>query len=173
MIHEMIFAGFGGQGVMLLGKMMTYAAMKEGKNVSWFPSYGPEMRGGTANCTVVISDEEVGSPIVTNPTVVVAMNIPSFDKYEKDICPGGIMIYNKSLIDRQPSRSDIRYLAVPSAEIAAELGNPRVANIAVFGALAREMPFSEKAYVAALEDALHKPELMPLNMKAFKKGYEL
>lgn len=173
MNHEMVFAGFGGQGVMMIGKMVTFAAMKDGKNVSWFPSYGPEMRGGTANCTVVVSDEEVGSPIVTDPTVVVAMNGPSFDRYEKDVRPGGLMLYNASMVDRKPSRTDISYVGVPAAEVANEVGNARVANIIIYGALAKRLPFAESSFVAAMEDALHKPELMPLNMKAFKRGMEI
>lgn len=173
MNYEMIFAGFGGQGVMLLGKMVTFAAMNEGKSVSWFPSYGPEMRGGTANCTVVISDEEVGSPIVSDPNVAVTMNVPSFELYEKAVRPGGTMIYNSSMIDRKPTRSDIKYVAVPANDIATEIGNPRAANLVVLGALSRHLPFSDKSYEAAIEDALHKPEFMAVNVQAFKRGASL
>ena len=102
MTHEIILAGFGGQGVMLMGQILTYAGMLENKHVSWMPSYGPEMRGGTANCTVVISDEPVGSPLVTNPGIVVAMNLPSMDKFEPTVKPGGVLLYNSSLIEQQP-----------------------------------------------------------------------
>ncbi len=140
MTHEMIFAGFGGQGVMLMGQILAYAGMLEDKHVSWLPSYGPEMRGGTANCTVVVAEQHVGSPVVTRPNLVVAMNLPSLDKFEVSIKPGGLLIYNSSLISRQPGRNDIEVLAVPANEIANELGNDRVSNMVVLGALLGKRP---------------------------------
>jgi len=116
-------AGFGGQGVMLMGQLLTYAGMLDGKQVSWMPSYGPEMRGGTANCTVIIADEEVGSPLVTSPDAVVALNLPSLDKFEDIVKPGGLLIYNSSLINRPPTRTDIRIIAVEANDIAQGLVN--------------------------------------------------
>ncbi|HCM18297.1 MAG TPA: 2-oxoacid:ferredoxin oxidoreductase subunit gamma, partial [Firmicutes bacterium] len=112
MKYDIIVAGFGGQGVMIIGKMIAFAAMKEGKNVSWFPSYGPEMRGGTANCTVVVSDEEVGSPLVLHPDMVIAMNLPSYDRFEKDLKPGGYLVYNSSMGDFKKRRDDIEYIGL-------------------------------------------------------------
>ena len=113
MLHQMISAGFGGQGVLLLGQLLAYSGMNEGKNVSWLPSYGPEMRGGTANCTVIISDEEIGSPVVVDADCVVAMNRPSLDKYENNVAPGGKLFINSSLIDQKAKRTDIEvYLSL-------------------------------------------------------------
>ncbi|NLW17622.1 MAG: 2-oxoacid:ferredoxin oxidoreductase subunit gamma [Firmicutes bacterium] len=143
MTHEIILAGFGGQGVMLMGQMLAYAGMTEGKNVSWLPSYGPEMRGGTANCTVVVSDKPVGSPLITRPGILVAMNLPSLDKFEDNVKPGGLLVYNSSLISRPPKRDDIEVLAVPANEIANELGNDRIANMVVLGALLGKKPIVE------------------------------
>ena len=129
MNQEMIFAGFGGQGVMLMGQILSYAGMMEEQQVSWFPAYGPEMRGGTANCSVIIGDEAVGTPIVTEPQVVVAMNLPSLDKFEPHLAAGGILLINSSLIERSAKRSDVKALLVPCNDIAKELGNPKVANM--------------------------------------------
>lgn len=129
-----IIAGFGGQGVLVLGQMITYAGMIEDKAVSWFPSYGPEQRGGTCNCSVVISDEEIGSPIVSRPDTAIVMNAPpSFDRFEPEVAQGGLFIYNSTLIHKQADRDDIRVVAVPANEIAEELGNARVANMVLLG----------------------------------------
>jgi len=114
MNKEMIFAGFGGQGVMLMGQILAYAGMLEGQQVSWFPAYGPEMRGGTANCSVFIGDEPVGTPIVTDPSVVVAMNLPSLDKFESALPAGGTLLINSSLIDRKPHRTDVKTYFIPA-----------------------------------------------------------
>ena len=119
---EMIFAGFGGQGVMSMGMMVAYAGMIEEKNVSWIPSYGPEMRGGTANCAVVVTAEEIGSPIITEPDVVVAMNLPSMNKFEPMLKPGGLLIYNSSLIEREGGRDDITVIGVPKQPLATATG---------------------------------------------------
>ncbi|MDD4542037.1 MAG: 2-oxoacid:acceptor oxidoreductase family protein [Eubacteriales bacterium] len=132
--NEIVIAGFGGQGVMSIGTTMAEAAMSEGLNVSWLPSYGPEMRGGTANCNVVISDGEIISPIVLEPTELIAMNLPSLDKFEPAVKPGGLILVNKSIIERKVERDDVRTVYVPSQEIAAELGNMRVANMVMLGA---------------------------------------
>src|SRR6266508_1646826 len=125
MQKEIMIAGFGGQGVLFGGQVVAYAAMDTGKEVTWIPSYGPEMRGGTANCTVVIADEEIGSPLVRNPKALIAMNLPSMDKYEAAIRPGGVMILNASIANRAIQRSDIRPVLIPGNEIAEGLGDRR------------------------------------------------
>ena len=116
MQNDVIMAGFGGQGILLIGKMLAYAGMHEGKEVSWLPSYGPEMRGGTANCTVVISDRPVGSPVIRSPRAVVAMNLPSLDKFEPDVRPGGLLLINSSLIDRKTTRDDVTVIDAVTQE---------------------------------------------------------
>lgn len=131
--EETIFAGFGGQGVLFAGQLLAYAGLAEGLQVTWIPSYGPEMRGGTANCSVILSEEEIGAPIIQRPTAAVVMNIPSMDKYEPLVKPGGLLVVNSSLIPRQSERTDIRALYVPASDIATELGNPRMANIVILG----------------------------------------
>jgi 2-oxoglutarate ferredoxin oxidoreductase subunit gamma len=133
---SVIVAGFGGQGVLFSGLLLAYAAMDKELYVTWYPSYGPEMRGGTASATVVIGDEEIGSPVVLHPDAVIALNIPSFRKYETLIKSGGVLVYNSSLISEECKRTDIRYVAVPVNAIAAEIGDTRVANAVAVGALA-------------------------------------
>ncbi|MBS3939117.1 MAG: 2-oxoacid:acceptor oxidoreductase family protein [Peptococcaceae bacterium] len=168
-----IMAGFGGQGVMLMGQLLTYAGMLDGKQVSWMPSYGPEMRGGTANCTVIIADEEVGSPLVTSPDAVVALNLPSLDKFEDIVKPGGLLIYNSSLINRPPTRTDIRIIAVEANDIATGLGQPRVANMVALGALLEATSLiSEASLEQALRNILpaHRQELLPINLQAIARG---
>lgn len=172
---EIILAGFGGQGVMSMGQMLAYAGMIEEKNVSWIPSYGPEMRGGTANCAVVVTSGEVGSPIVTEPDVVVAMNLPSMLKFEPILKPGGILIYNSSLIEREDGRDDITVIAVPGNEVAGELGNSRVANMVVMGALlAKTNVVTEDSIKAALRKVLpsHRHDLLDVNESAMERGAE-
>ncbi len=134
MHEEIIFSGFGGQGALFAGQLLAHAALEAGKAVTWIPSYGPEIRGGTAHCTVVVSDDEIGSPMVRRPMSVVALNAPSFLKYEPLVKPGGLMVYNSSLVETAPSRQDIRYVAVPANLIGEELGNARQANVACLGA---------------------------------------
>src|SRR5512138_73387 len=129
MQKEIIIAGFGGQCVMFGGQVITYAAMDAGKEVTWIPSYGPEMRGGTANCTVVIADDEIGSPLAKHPPLAVALNLPSFDKYEEMLAPGGTLIVNQSMVDRPAKRSDIQVVFVPCNEISEELGNKKLMNM--------------------------------------------
>lgn len=133
--EETVFAGFGGQGVLFAGQLLTYSGMAEGLYVTWIPSYGPEMRGGTANCTVIVSEEIIGAPVVRNPTAAVVMSRPSMEKYEPLVKPGGVMIVNASLIDMKSQRDDIRVLYVPASDIATELGNVRMANMVALGAL--------------------------------------
>jgi 2-oxoglutarate ferredoxin oxidoreductase subunit gamma len=172
---EMIFAGFGGQGVMSMGMMVAYAGMIEEKNVSWIPSYGPEMRGGTANCAVVVTAEEIGSPIITEPDVVVAMNLPSMNKFEPMLKPGGLLIYNSSLIEREGGRDDITVIGVPANQLATELGNSRVANMIVMGALlAKTKVVGTESIKKALRQVLpsHRHDLLGINEEAIKRGAE-
>ncbi|MEW6404633.1 MAG: 2-oxoacid:acceptor oxidoreductase family protein [Chloroflexota bacterium] len=175
MQKEIIIAGFGGQGVLFGGQVLAYAAMDTGKEVTWIPSYGPEMRGGTANCTVVIADDEIGSPLVQNPPLAIALNLPSFDKYEQLLAPGGTLVVNKSMVDRAAKRTDINVLFVPCNEIAEEIGDKRLMNMVAVGALLTALPeISVKDVEKALEGHLparHK-HLLPKNYEALKRGYE-
>jgi 2-oxoglutarate ferredoxin oxidoreductase subunit gamma len=170
---EVIVAGFGGQGVLFTGQLLSYAAMDEGKEVTWIPSYGPEMRGGTANCTIVIADEEIGSPLVRNPRAVIAMNLPSLDKYEATIQPGGLLVINGSMVNRSVTRKDIRSVVLPANDIAEELGDRKLTNMVLLGALLGNL---DVLPLDALKKALkeHLPErhhkLLPLNYQALEKG---
>lgn len=175
MEERIIAAGFGGQGVMALGQMLTYAGMVEDKYVSWVPSYGVEMRGGTANCNVVISDELVGSPVVIDATTVFVLNAPSFDKFEKSVVAGGKLFVNSSLIDAKSERDDIDVYYVPANDIADELGNSRVTNMAMLGAYLEitkivGMDSIEKAYAEVFGE--RKAHLFPINKEAIDKGAE-
>ena len=170
---EIVVAGFGGQGVLFTGQLLTYAAMDEGREVTWIPSYGPEMRGGTANCTVVISDEEIGSPMVSDPQAVIAMNLPSLDKYEGKVRPGGVLVVNESMVDRAVSRQDIKVVMVKANEIAEELGDKRMMNMVLLGALIANLPVIplqaiEKALAGHLPERHHK--MLPKNYEALKRG---
>ena len=173
MNQEMIFAGFGGQGVMLMGQILAYAGMMEGQQVSWFPAYGPEMRGGTANCSVIIGDEVVGTPIVTEPQVIVAMNLPSLDKFEPQLTAGGTLLINSSLIERPAHRTDVKVLLVPCNDIAKELGNPKVANMVMVGAIVAAsgvVKIESVLQVLAKKIFKNKPEVMKLNEEAIRRG---
>src|SRR5580765_4158206 len=133
---EIIIAGFGGQGVLFAGQLLAYAGLAERRHVTWIPSYGPEMRGGTANCTVVISDEEIGSPLIRRPSAAVVLNPPSMERYAPLVKPGGVLVLDSALIAETCGRDDIRQLRLPASDIAAGLGFPRVANMVLIGALA-------------------------------------
>ncbi len=173
MQQEFIFAGFGGQGVLLMGQLLAHAAMDEGKKVSWIPSYGPEMRGGTANCTVIVSDGEIGSPVVRSPSCVVAMNLPSLDKFEDKVKPGGVLVVNSSLVTREPKRQDVTVVRVPATEVANELGNVRVANMVALGAVLEATGVvAVKSLMEALRKNLpaHRQNLLPLNQEAIERG---
>jgi len=172
---ELIISGFGGQGVLFAGQLLSYAAMDAGLEVTWIPSYGPEMRGGTANCTVIISDQEIGSPLVKNPTAVIAMNLPSLDKYEHVVASNGVFVVNTSIIQRKPERSDVRWVMVPGNKIAEDLGDRRMTNMVMLGALLASLPVLsleglEKSLAAHLPERHHK--LLPLNYQALRKGAE-
>ena len=173
MQSEVIFAGFGGQGVLFSGQILAFAGMDAGKEVTWMPSYGPEMRGGTANCTVVIADEEIGSPLVQHPAAAVIMNLPSLDKYESQIAKGGTLIVNASLVNREVQRTDLDVVMIPAQEIAESIGNRRLMNIVMLGALLQRkaiMPLED------IEQALnnHLPErhrrMLPANIQALRAG---
>ena len=176
MTTEIIFAGFGGQGVILAGKILTLAGMSEDKFVSHIPSYGAEMRGGTANCSVIVSDEEVASPVIEMPDVVVALNKPSMTKFEQWLKPGGLLIYNSSLIDIEPSRKDIRTLALPANDMAAETNNARGANMVVLGCLAKVCPgmiSGVKPFEYALDEAIsaRNKKFNPINIATIEAAY--
>jgi 2-oxoglutarate ferredoxin oxidoreductase subunit gamma len=172
---EFILAGFGGQGIMFAGQILSYTAMDAGKEVTWIPSYGPEMRGGTANCTVVISDEEIGSPVVKNPDAALAMNLPSLDKYEPLVKPGGLLVVNSSMVDRAARRTDITVVNIPCNEIAESLGNRRLANMVAIGALLAALPVLKLSDLEAALNA-HMPgrhkHLLPKNLEAIQEGFE-
>ncbi len=175
MQNDVIMAGFGGQGILLIGKMLAYAGMREGKEVSWLPSYGPEMRGGTANCTVVISDRPVGSPVIQSPRAVVAMNLPSLVKFEPDVRPGGLLLVNTSLIERKPTRDDVTVIEVPANEIANELGNRRGANMVALGAYlgATEAVSIDEIVEVIRETFATKPGVVEVNIRALHRGRDI
>ena len=172
---EVIISGFGGQGALYAGQVLAYAAMDEGKQVTWIPSYGPEMRGGTANCTVVISDEEIGSPTVKHPKAVLALNLPSLDKYEDMIAPGGCLVVNESMVNRKPERTDIRVVMLPANEIAREIGNERATNMVMLGALLANMDIlPNEALEKALKNhtAQRLQKFVEMNIQALRRGGE-
>ena len=173
MTTKILFAGFGGQGLLFVGKFFAYKGLIEGKYVSWLPSYGPEMRGGTANCNVIISDEPVGSPIVSNPDILVAMNLPSLDKYEDSVVPGGTIFVESSLIERKVKRTDVTVHYIPATMLAGEIGAANLANMVIGGLMMRECPdLSQENIREALAKVVSakRPELAELNYKAIEKG---
>ncbi|MBQ2144211.1 MAG: 2-oxoacid:acceptor oxidoreductase family protein [Oscillospiraceae bacterium] len=173
MIEKNIFAGFGGQGVLLMGQLLAAAAMHEGKHTTWVPSYGPEMRGGTANCSVILSDKEIDSPMVTRPTALIVMNRPSLEKFEDTVVPGGSIFVNSSMIDVKVQRTDVKAYYVPCNELAAELGNNKVANMIMLGAyLGYSKCVDIETVLKALLEKLgeRKAKLIPLNREALLKG---
>lgn len=173
MTNEIMIAGFGGQGVMAIGKSLAEAGMKEGKEVSWLPSYGPEMRGGTANCSVVISNDPIVSPIILEPTELIAMNLPSLLKFEPTVVPGGTIFVNSSIITEKVSRTDVKAVYVPCLDIANELGNAKVANMVMLGAYIQAM--GNLGVETIKEMLVHmftgpKAKLVDLNIEALRRG---
>lgn len=167
--HKLVIAGFGGQGVMLIGQMIAYAGMLEGKEVTWMPAYGPEMRGGTANCTVIVSDKKISSPVVTEATAVVAMNQPSLVKFEGMVKPGGQLFVNTSLIKEPPSRNDLEVYSIDANEIAVGLQNDKVSNMVILGAIVKMTGIVRLESIEKVMDKLftgNKAKLLPLNKKA-------
>ncbi len=173
MEKSFIFAGFGGQGMLLIGKFMAMSCMLDGKHVSWLPSYGPEMRGGTANCSVIVSDDPVASPLVDVADVVVAMNRPSLDKFEPCVKPGGVLVINSSIIDRKAERDDIQVVYCDANSIAEAVGNPKGANVAILGAVMGKVDVtSVESMTEAIRIELGEKKLRFLegNMKALEAG---
>ncbi len=171
---NVIMAGFGGQGLMFIGKLLAYSAMKAGKHVTWIPSYGPEMRGGTANCTVVISDKEIGSPVITSPQALIIMNNPSLEAFEPRLQPQGTLFLNSSLITSKVSRKDIEVIAIPANDIAVEVGEKRTANMVMLGAyVAQTRVASKESILEGLKEFFGKKiQFLDANTKAFEKGME-
>jgi len=176
-LHRILIAGFGGQGVLALGDTIAYAAIREGRHITWIPSYGPESRGGTSNCHVTISDGEISSPVVDEPDVLIAMNLPSMDKFEPSVKKGGLIIYNSSLIGRKPQRSGVKAAAVPATDVANKLGNINVANMVALGAylkltnvVSRDTVVNEAIpYILAGK----KKELIDLDVEAVDEGLKI
>ena len=170
-----IFAGFGGQGMLLIGKFMAMSCMLDGKHVSWLPSYGPEMRGGTANCSVIVSDEPVASPLVDKADVIVAMNRPSLDKFEEHVKPGGVLVVNSSIIDRKAVRVDITVVYCDANGVADSVGNPKGANVAILGAVMEKAPITS---IDSMMEAIRielgekKARFLEGNKKALVAGME-
>lgn len=173
MEEKIIVAGFGGQGVLSLGQFVAYAAMYEGMEVSWLPSYGPEMRGGTSNCSVVVSDKPIGSPIIATPDTLIAMNKPSLDKFVNKVKKGGLIIVNSSLIKEKVERDDVRVLYINANDIALEAGNAKTANIVVLGAFIKMTGILKAEDVKNTIEKIfaNKPKVIPMNKVAFDLGY--
>ena len=175
MTTQILIAGFGGQGILFAGKFLANKGLLEGRQLSWLPSYGPEMRGGTANCSVVLSDEPVGSPIVNKPDVLIVMNLPSLDKYEDAVVPGGTIFVDSTLIGRKVRRTDVRAFYLPATQLAQQNGIASLANMIMLGKVLRECDFTgfdniEDA-VRSVVSAKH-ADLFDVNLKALKLGYE-
>ena len=173
MTYEIISAGFGGQGILFLGKMLASAGMMEGKEVSWIPSYGPEMRGGTCNCSVVVSDKRIGTPVVTNPNVLVAMNRQSLEKFEPLMAEHGFLLFNRTLIEIDPKRDDIKTSQVEVTQIASDLGNVKLANVVALGALIKQTPIVKReTIIQAMKEQLtgKKAALLKPNIRALEAG---
>jgi len=175
MERSVIIAGFGGQGVILAGKILAQAGMDHGLEVTWLPSYGPEMRGGTANCTIVLSDEPVGSPIVDEPSALIAMNRPSLDKFEPIIAANGVVVVNSSLVERTVERDDLAASYLPINDLAAAVGNRRTINMIALGAYLKAtgavpLDVARRAMTRMLEET-GKAKLVEVNCKALEEGY--
>ncbi len=173
MTSEIIISGFGGQGVMAIGKTLAEAGVREGLNVSWLPSYGPEMRGGTANCSVVLSSEAVGSPVVTEPNQLIAMSKPALLKFEEAVTPGGFIFINSSIVEVKAGRGDVRALYIPCVKIAGELGNLRVANMVMLGAYIEATHVLKTGTIREMLAHMFtgpKAKLVDLNIEALRRG---
>lgn len=176
MTDNIIITGFGGQGILFAGKILAYAALMKGKQLSWLPSYGPEMRGGTANCHVIISDEPVGSPIIIHPNILISMNKPSLEKFEKDVVPGGTIIYDKTLIDRDIQRDDVKVVAVEATKIAEKEAKANMANMIMLGALIKATGiFTLEEIEEGVKKAVPptKKEMVEFNINLIKTGYNI
>ena len=172
---NLLLAGFGGQGILFTGKVAAYAGMLDGGEVSWLPSYGPEMRGGTANCSVCVSDRPIGSPLVTAPDVLVVMNLPSLEKFEQIVVPGGTIIVDSSIVEAKVKRKDVNAIYVPATRLASDSGLKGMANMVILGRLYREIKFcSEESFYEGIRKSIpaRKQDLLDSNMKAVKIGME-
>ena len=174
MTTEILIAGFGGQGVLFAGKFLAYGGLLSGKQVSWLPSYGPEMRGGTANCSIIISDEPVGSPIVAKPDVLMVMNLPSLDKYEDATVSGGKIFIDSTLIGRKVNRTDVDAYYIPATKMAQEAGYPTLANMVLMGKMMKETGIGADVLESALKKVVSakRAELLEVNLKALKSGFD-
>jgi 2-oxoglutarate ferredoxin oxidoreductase subunit gamma len=173
--ESVIMAGFGGQGILLMGQLLCYAGMHQGLKATWMPSYGPEMRGGTANCTVTLSSERIGSPVNRHPSALVVMNRASLDKFEDAVQSPGFLVINSSLVERDANRSDLRIVRIPANQIAEEAGTLQVANMAALGGyLAGKKFISLDSLIIALQRMIpaHRQDLLALNEKALRRGFE-
>ena len=172
---QFLFSGFGGQGILFAGKFVAYKGLTDGKQVSWLPSYGPEMRGGTASCSVIVSDEPVGSPIVSKPDVLVAMNLPSLDKFESTVAPGGIIFMDSTLIDRDVARTDVTVYKVPATRLAGENNMPTLANMIILGKVIKEtqaVRFDNNRETLESFIPAKKAKLIDINCQALQAGYD-
>lgn len=175
MEHNVVVAGFGGQGVMLIGELLAHAGMDEGKEVTWLPSYGPEQRGGTANCAVVVADEAIASPILTEPQAAIVFNRQSFDKFEPVIAKGGLLVMDSTLIEKKSSRADLDLVYIPATDIAMELGNSKFTNMVLLGAyLGKVNPVSMASVHGALPLFLtgKKATFIEVNKRALQAGVD-
>ena len=170
--EDVIMAGFGGQGLMFIGKLLAFSAMKEGRNVTWIPSYGPEMRGGTANCTIVVSDAEIGSPIIPHPRTIIIMNNPSLEVFEPKLRTNGLLLSNSSFVTEPVKRKDVRAIRIPANEVALKVGNEKAANMVMLGAyIAQSSVVSKESILVGLSELFEKKaELLETNVKAFEAG---
>jgi 2-oxoglutarate ferredoxin oxidoreductase subunit gamma len=170
--EDVVMAGFGGQGLMFIGKLLAYSAMKEGRHVTWIPSYGPEMRGGTANCTVVVSSEEIGSPVTPHPRAIIVMNNPSLEAFEPRLERNGLLLLSSSLVNRPTTRRDVKIVSVPASEIATSAGTERAANMAMLGAyVALTGVVAKESIVEGLKELFGKKiDLFETNVRAFEEG---
>ena len=175
MTHEILLAGFGGQGILFSGKFLAYDGLLEDKEVSWLPSYGPEMRGGTCNCSIILSDTKIGSPIVSNPNVLVAMNLPSLDKFEAAAVPGAKIFVDSSLVERKIERNDVEVYYIPATKLASDENLPGLANMIMIGhviAKAGVMPYENVETTMKKLVPAKKANLIELNIKAVELGYK-
>ncbi len=172
MTTQFLFAGFGGQGILFSGKFLAYKGLTEGKQVSWLPSYGPEMRGGTANCSVIISDTPIGSPIVSRPDVLIAMNLPSLDKYEKAVVSGGTIFVDSTLITRKVTRQDVKAVYIPSTQLAFDNNMGTLANMIMVGKVLAEADYDEAVITKTLEKVIsaRKKDMLDINLSALNIG---
>ena len=173
MTKQILIAGFGGQGILFAGKFLAYKGLIEDKQISWLPSYGPEMRGGTASCSIIVSDEPVGSPIISNPDTLVVMNLPSLDKYEDSVLPGGTIFVDSALIERKVKRTDVNVHYIPATQLANVNNMPKLANMIIMGKLIAELgEFDEESVKAALAKVISakRADMLEVNLNALKLG---